>query len=185
MKIFKWVLITLGVLALAGFLAFPYLQEQTKKASPEVTTNYTNGDLNINVTYSRPSKKGREIFGALVPYGETWRTGANEATMFETNKALTINEKELPAGKYTLWTVPNQNSWDVVFNKGEYSWGISVFKGGKASRDEAKDEIVVTVPVQKVEQSIEQFTIAFEEGETLMLTLAWDRTKVAVPIVTK
>ncbi len=182
MKILKWVLITVGVLILAGFLAFPYLQKQAKKASPEVTTNFTNGDLRIDVTYSRPSKKGREIFGALVPYGETWRTGANEATVFETNKTLIINKKELPAGKYTLWTVPGENSWDVILNNGQYGWGISVFKGGKASREEAKDAIVITVPIQKVEQTIEQFTIAFEETETLSLVLTWDNTKVAVPI---
>jgi hypothetical protein len=185
MKILKWVLITVGVLMLAGFLAFPYLKEQTKKTSPEVTTNFTNGDLSINVTYSRPSKKGREIFGALVPYGETWRTGANEATVFETNKTLIINGKELSAGKYTLWTVPNENSWDVIFNNGQYSWGISMLKGGKASREEAKDEIIVPVPVQKVEQTVEQFTIAFEEGETLLLVLTWDDTKVAVPFSVK
>ncbi len=182
MSILKWILIVLAALFVIGFAASPFLKQQTKKSSPENTVEYQQGDTNLSVFYNRPFKKGRAIFGGLVPYGETWRTGANEATTFETNKDLTIKGEKLPAGKYTLWTVPNEDKWEVIFNTGEYSWGVSLIKGGKASRNPEKDALVVDVATQQLSTVTEQFTIAFEDMDVLMLTMTWDKTKVAVPI---
>jgi hypothetical protein len=179
-KALKWVGIVLAVLIVGGFIAFKVMQANTKKHSPEDTVAYTKGDLELSVFYNRPYKKGREIFGGLEPYGEVWRTGANEATTFETNRDLSIGGKTLPAGKYTLWTIPGPDTWTVIFNGKMYGWGVSF--GGVASRDPIADVVQVEVPVQKLDSVVEQFTIAFEEQNALALALSWDQTKVAVPM---
>ena len=109
-----------------------------------------------------------------------WRTGANEPTTFTSNKDLQINDQTLPAGKYTLWTIPGQDQWTVIFNSKEYGWGVN-FRA-QASRDLAADALQIKVPVEKLTSSVEQFTITFEKGTPLKLTVAWDQTKVSVPI---
>ena len=113
--------------------------KQTKSFSPEEVVTYVDGDLKISLLYNRPYKKGREIFGDLVPFGKTWRTGANEATIFETNKALTIKGKNLAPGKYSLWTVPDSTTWLVIFNLETGQWGIN--SKGEANRDPSLDAI--------------------------------------------
>jgi hypothetical protein len=178
-KILKWVGIVVGVLAVVLFIAFKFLQANTKKASPEVTVEYKKDGTEISVFYCRPSKKGRTIFGDLVPYGEVWRTGANEATTFTTNKDLTISGKTLPAGKYTLWTIPQKDKWSVIFNSKMYDWGVSF--GGVASREAAADVLQVEVPVEALGAVQEQFQISFDAATPAMV-LAWDKTKVAVPL---
>lgn len=180
MKVLKWFLIIIGALLVLGFAGFKVMQHQTKKASPEGTVAYANGDLKIDVFHNRPYKKGRVIFGGLVPYDEVWRTGANEATTFTTNQDLSIGGKLLPAGKYTLWTVPHADSWQVFFNKRMYNWGVNM--DGVASRDPAEDAVEVTVPVEVLPEVVEQFTISVEDAEVPTLVLAWDRTKVSVPL---
>ena len=132
------------------------------------------------MTYNRPYKKGREIFGGLVPYDEVWRTGANEPSTFTTNKDLTIGGKVLPAGKYTLWTIPHADNWQVIFNKRMYNWGINM--EGKASREPGDDAVEVTVPVETLPDEVEQFTISVEDAAVPRLVLAWDRTRVSVPL---
>lgn len=177
-KILKWVGIVVGVLAVVLFIAFKFLQANTKKASPEVTVEYKRNGTEISVFYCRPSKKGRTIFGDLVPYGEVWRTGANEATTFTTNKDLIISGKTLPAGKYTLWTIPQKDKWSVIFNSKMYDWGVSF--GGVASREAAADVLQVEVPVEALGAVQEQFQISFD-AVTPAMVLAWDKTKVTVP----
>lgn len=177
-KILKWTGIVVGVLAVVLFAAFKYLQANTKKASPEVTVEYKKNDTKISVFYCSPSKKGRDIFGGLIPYGTVWRTGANEATTFTTAKDLTIGGKTLPAGKYTLWTIPNKDRWTVIFNSKMYDWGVSL--GGVASRDAAADVLQVEVSSETLSAVQEQFQISFDEAVPAMV-LAWDKTKVAVP----
>ena len=172
--------IVLAVLLVGLFAAFKVMQSQTKKHSPEDTVTYTSGDLTLSVFYNRPYKKGRDIFGALVPYGEVWRTGANEATIFSTKTDLSIGGHTLPAGKYTLWTVPGPEQWTVIFNEKEYGWGVSF--GGKASRDPAADVLEVKAPVQRLQEPVEQFTISFAQGEAPALQLMWDLTRVSVPV---
>src|SRR5688572_21647276 len=97
-KFWKWFLIVVVSLGVILFAFFKVMQYQTKKASPEETAEYKNNGKDIKVEYCSPSKRGREIFGSLVPYNEVWRTGANEATTFETATDLTISGKKLPAG---------------------------------------------------------------------------------------
>ena len=178
MKVLKWFLIIIGALLVLAFAGFKVLQHQTKKASPEGNVAYVKGDLKIDIFYNRPYKKGRVIFGGLVPYDVTWRTGANEATTFTTNKDLTIGGKMLSAGKYTLWTVPHAENWEVVFNKKMYGWGVDWDE--KASRDPMEDAVVTTVPVQIMPSVLEQFTISVEDATEPTLVLAWDKTRVAV-----
>ncbi|NJL76313.1 MAG: DUF2911 domain-containing protein [Saprospiraceae bacterium] len=179
MKILKWVLIVLGILAAVLFVAFKVLQTQTKKASPEQTVNFEQGDAKMEVFYNRPYKKGRDVFGDLLPYGKVWRTGANEPTTFTTSTDLTIDGKTLAAGKYTLWTIPNETSWTVIFNSKMYGWGVNF--SGEASRDPAADALQLEVPVETLPQTVEQFTIAFEQGENVNMTMIWDDTRIVVP----
>jgi len=179
-KFFKWFLIILVILGVGLFGAYKYMISQTKKASPEDTVVYTQGDLELTVFYNRPSKKGREIFGNLVSYNEVWRTGANEATTFKTNKDILINGKKLPKGKYSVFTIPNEDSWEVIFNSKMYSWGV---KGpNKTSLNRKYDQLVTNVNVQATNTTIELFTISFEESAGLSLVFSWDQTKIAVPI---
>lgn len=168
------------VLVALLFGAFRYLQSQTKKASPESTLSFEAGGSSIEVFYNRPSKKGRAIFGELVPFGKTWRTGANEATTFSTSGPLSIGGQTLPAGKYTLWTVPEADRWTVIWNSKMYPWGVSM--KGEASREAEFDVLKAEVPVKTLPEPVEMFTIAFEQDSIAFMTLSWDRTQVRVPI---
>ena len=181
----KIVLISGVALILVVVVTAIILYKKTKSFSPESDAGYDDGDLKISVFYNRPFKKGRVIFGGLVPYGKTWRTGANEATVFETSKDLMIMGKKLLKGKYSLWTVPNEQSWSVVFNSTIPSWGIDVMKNGEAARDTNTDVVVVDVPVMITQKEFEQFTISVDNtDEMLELVFAWDKTIVAVPFST-
>jgi hypothetical protein len=159
-----------------------YLEKKEEKSfSPEDEVVYEQGDLRVKVFYNRPYKKGREIFGALVPYDQVWRTGANEATTFETNKPLLIDGKKLNQGKYSLWTIPSEESWTVIFNSEHGQWGLN--SQGKVNRDPSRDVLQVNVIPVKQEQQFEQFTISFEKsGEDFEMVLVWDKTVVAVPM---
>ncbi|MEM1002127.1 MAG: DUF2911 domain-containing protein, partial [Bacteroidota bacterium] len=140
-------------------------------------------DLKLKVTYNRPSKRDREIFGALVPFDKVWRTGANEATTFECNEDLKLNGMHLPKGTYTLWTVPRDSIWTVMFNSKQYDWGVN--EKMEPMWDPNYDYINLEVPVEDLDSTVEKFTIAFNNttGE-LELTMAWDKTKIAIPITT-
>lgn len=179
-KFLKWATIVIVVLGVVLFGAYKFMQAQTKKASPETTAIYSENGKELTVFYCAPSKKGREIFGGLVPYGEVWRTGANEATTFTTNKDLQIDGKILPAGKYTLWTIPEKDAWTIIWNDKQYGWGVDF--SNKALREPEADALQVKVPVQITDSPVELFTISFEESDNLALVFAWDKTKVAVPI---
>lgn len=179
-KFFKWFAIIALSLVVILFIAFRVMVHNTKRSSPEATVSYDKNGLKMEVFYCRPSKKGREIFGGLVPYGKVWRTGANEATTFETNQPLVIGGKTLPAGKYTLWTIPNSESWEVIFNSKQYDWGINW--DGEALREPALDVLTVNVPVQITTSGQELFTISFSENPAPALELAWDKTRVSVPL---
>lgn len=170
-------IILLIIIALL-FGGFQFLTYQTKKASPEQVEKYLKDDLILEVVYSSPAKKGRTIMDSLVRFGEVWRTGANEATTFSTNSDISISGQKLAAGTYTLWTIPNKNQWEVIFNSGEYGWGVDFSQ--KASRDPNLDVVNVTVPIMELPQIQERFSIEFE-GD-VYLSMAWENTKVSVPI---
>jgi len=157
------------------------IQFKNKKSySPEDEVFYSDGDLKLRVFYNRPYKKNREIFGSLVPYGKVWRTGANEATTFETNKTITIEGKKLNPGTYSFWTIPDSTTWTVIFNSESGQWGIN--HKGEANRNPALDVLSIPVHAVKHKRVFEQFTIAFEKvGEEAEMVLLWDNTVVAVP----
>lgn len=178
-KLLKGLLIGAALLAIIGYFGFGYMKTQTKKASPEETATFVMDGVEMKVTYSRPSKKGRVIFGELIPYDKVWRTGANEATTFTTNKTINVGGTSLAAGTYTLWTIPQATSWTVIFNNKMYPWGVNY--DGEAQRDPAADVAKVEVPVQALNTPVEQFTIAVAENPT-RLTLAWDVVQVDVPL---
>lgn len=179
-KSIKKFLIVVASLVVLGFAGYQYIIYSTKQHSPEDIVQYKKGSYDLEVFYNRPYKKGRVIFGSLEPYGRVWRTGANEATTFETKTDLTIGGSSLKAGKYTLWTIPEQKSWKVMFNSKQYDWGVG--RNG-ASREAEYDVLTVDVPVKITSNIIEQFTIAFEEEQgNPVLTLSWDQTKILVTL---
>jgi hypothetical protein len=179
----KFVIFSLVGVAVIGILVavIAYVQlKKTKSFSPEDQVVFEKGDVRINVFYNRPFKKDRVIFGALVPYNQVWRTGANEATTFETNKDLKIEGQTLKAGKYSVWTIPKKDSWTVIFNSEHGQWGIN--SKGEANRQPERD--VLTVDINAVEQDkvFEQFTISFEKsGDETEMVFAWDKTVAALP----
>ena len=183
-KALKIAFIVIGLLVIVFIAGFYIMKANTKKHSPEDLVIYEQDDVQIEVFYNRPYKKGRDIFGGLVPYDEVWRTGANEATTFKTNKDLNIEGSTLKSGKYTLWTIPGETSWVIIFNKKMYSWGVS-FSDGKASRVEQFDVLKVEVPISKNLKPVEQFTIYFDEQfGNINMFLAWDDIVVPVSIQT-
>jgi hypothetical protein len=170
-KIVKIILIVLAVLVAAFF----GLRAFTKSKSPAETAKFDQNGLSVQVDYCRPYKKGREIFGKLLPYGQIWRTGANEATIFDVKQDIKVGDKTLKAGKYTLWTVPNADKWTIVLNSETGQWGTMY--------DEKKDVLRVDVPVGKAAEAMEQFKINFAAAEGgADMVLSWDNTEVKVPI---
>jgi hypothetical protein len=179
-KFFIFSLIGIAVIAaIVAFIGFMQLKN-TKSFSPEDEVVFKEGDLTIKVFYNRPSKKGREIFGGLVPYDQVWRTGANEATTFETNEDLLIEGQTLKAGKYSLWTIPRDTTWTIIFNSEHGQWGLN--SKGEANRNPQLDVLKIDALAVRQDQEFEQFTIAFEKtGEDAEMVLIWDKTLVSVP----
>lgn len=180
-KYLKWTLIVVGGLIVAGFIAYQVLMMYTKSHSPQETVTFSSGDLELSVVYCRPYKKGRDIFGGLEPYGKVWRTGANDATIFSTNKDITIDGQALAAGEYSLWTRPGESSWDVIFNSETGQWGVTG-PSGEDNRQPDLDVLETNVPVIPTSQVIEQFTIRFTESDVVQMILEWDDTSIAVSI---
>ena len=181
-RFLKWIVLILAVVAF-GLFVYSYTNGNifSKPLSPKDTVEFKLNDLDLEVFYNRPSKRERDIFGALVAYNKVWRTGANEATTFQTNKPLNILGNSLNAGKYTLWTIPDENSWHVIFNSKQYPWGVN--DAMEPMREPEFDVIDVEIPVITLEQPVEQFTIAFDNStDNLSLTMAWDTTKIVVPL---
>lgn len=145
------------------------LQGQDKPASPKAEVAATLGKANSTIVYCQPSARGRKIMGGLVPFGEVWRTGANAATTIEFDKPVTVEGKELAAGKYALFTIPNENEWVIIFNKNHKQWGAYDYK----DRD---DVLRVNVKPAKTKDFVETFTISAEKDKVLM---QWENTAVA------
>jgi hypothetical protein len=145
--------------------------------SPIQIANLKTVDGNyVKCTYGQPLKKGRVVFGGLVPYGKLWRTGANEATEITFTNPIKIGEKALPAGTYTLFTIPNKESWTIIFNSVLGQWGDFTY-------DSTKNLLEFEVLVQKNENIYEGFTIIFEDKTNAYdMLLLWDDTKIVVPI---
>jgi hypothetical protein len=167
-------------MTLAGVFMTTLLMAQGDKASrpsPPTVAMGKIGGANVTIAYSSPSVKGRKIFGELVPYDKVWRAGANEATIFATDKAINVAGKELPAGKYSLYAIPAEKEWTIIFNSETGQWGIK--RGGDTTRDPAKDVISVMAKPTKTSASVEQLKYNITDKG---ISLAWDTTEVMVPI---
>lgn len=182
----KKFLIVLGVLVLLIAVSIYVAVTRTKSYSPEGSIEFVNGNLKVSVFYNRPSRKGRVIFAndGLVPFGKIWRTGANEASVFETNQSINFGGKVLAAGKYSLWTIPDEQTWKIIFNSTIPSWGVGF--DGQAQRDTETDALIIEAPVVIQDKEFEQFTISVEKSEDEMeLVFIWDKTLVAAPFTIK
>jgi hypothetical protein len=122
--------------------------DKSKRPSPPATVAGKIGDAAISIDYSSPSVKGRKIFDGLLPYGKLWRAGANEATIFQTDKDITVEGKKLAAGKYSFFATPGENEWTIYFNSETGQWGDK--EGGAANMDPAKTVLSVVVKPKKL-----------------------------------
>ncbi len=182
-KIFRWFFGFLIVVAFGLFIYSYFVDDSllSRRKSPIDTVKLIENDLELEVVYNRPFKRGREIFGGLVPFNQVWRTGANEATTFKTSKALKIYSDSLPAGKYTLWTIPNDTVWQIIFNSKQYPWGVDAKM--KPLRESEFDIIQLSAPVEHINKTVEQFTIGFNNTlDSISLTMVWDGTKIGIPL---
>lgn len=160
------------------------LMAQQKRVSPHETVSAVVDGNRITVTYGRPYVKNprtgepRKIWGGLVPYGKIWRTGADEATVFTTQKTLVLGGATIPAGTYTLWTLPAADgSAKLIFNKQVGQWGV-----GPGSYDEKQDVARVDLKKTPLDQPVEQFTMAISKAETGgVIKLSWENTEFSVP----
>jgi hypothetical protein len=123
-------------------------EDKSKRPSPPATATGKIGEATITVDYSSPSVKGRKVFGGILPYDKLWRAGANEATIFTTDKDITVEGKKLAAGKYSFFATPNENEWTIFFNSETGQWGDK--KGGDANMDPAKTVLSVVVKSKKL-----------------------------------
>ena len=153
------------LIALAILFLLPGCTDVRKSPHESVSSE------NMKVTYGRPYKKGREIFGGLEKYGKVWRTGADEATEIIFYKDGNFGGQPVKAGTYTLYTIPNENQWTIILNK----------QTGQSGQvyDKSQDLLRFQVPVRKLDQLVEQLTIRFEEKNMI---IEWDRTQVAIPL---
>ncbi|HZB13581.1 MAG TPA: DUF2911 domain-containing protein [Chryseolinea sp.] len=151
-------------------------QEVKSRPSPLAITAIRYKDAYIKITYSQPQKKGREIFGNLVPFDEVWRTGANEATELTTTKNIQINGTLLKAGTYSLFTIPQKDSWTIIINSEVGLWGAYNYNS-------KLDVFRFNIPISTTDTIHESFTIQFDHrNEVADLLLYWDRTKISIPV---
>jgi hypothetical protein len=177
----KKILITVGVIfvALVGYLGYGFLT--TRSHSPLETAEITVGDLNVKVDYCRPFKKGRLIFGdeaseALLPYGQYWRLGANDATEITFSKDVNFAGNPVAAGSYVMYAVPNATNWEVSLNSETGRFGFF-------EPDYNLDVLKVKVPVQTYPTETEQLTVQLASDSTgIQMDFVWDKTLVRVPI---
>jgi hypothetical protein len=174
----KSILLLTSFLILGGLLNVNAQQQSRPRQSPKITTTGKIGDANITITYGSPAVKGRKIWGELVPFDKVWRAGANEVTQIETDKDLVVEGKKLPAGKYSLYTIPGEKTWQVIFNSQTGQWGIE--RSGETTRNPEKDVIVVSVkPSQSVLLEENLIYVINNKG----LVLKWENLE--IPLVIK
>lgn len=167
----------LGALA-ASFAAREQAGGGMGTLSPRDTVTATAGGASLWLDYSRPAKRGRAIFGSLVPYGQVWRTGANAATQFRTDQPLAFGDVVVPAGTYTLWSIPGAGGWTLIVNE---ETGIS----GTARKPE-KDLYRIPMTVSVAPEAVERFTIAVDPtAEGGVLRLEWDTTRASAPFIVR
>jgi hypothetical protein len=146
--------------------------------SPGATLEKQAGGANFEVVYSRPATRGREIFGGLVPWNEVWRTGANAATIFTTDRNLVMGDARIPAGSYTLWTIFTPESATLIINSQTGQWGTAY--------DATQDFVRVPLTQETLSEPVERFAIDIEEADGgAVLQLSWDTSRFSIPMTVR
>lgn len=160
----------------AGLANAQQPQDKSKRPSPPATAEVSLKGKKVTIDYSRPSLKGRKVGEELAPYDKVWRTGANEATSLVTEADLNIGGVKVPAGKYTLYTLPSEGTWKLIINKQTGQWGTQY--------DESQDLARIDMKKSALPQSVEQFTISFDKKseDAADLNLDWENTRVSVVV---
>src|SRR6202790_5124364 len=177
----RFVFFGVGCLSLAiAAAATMRMQEKAPPASPPAKASCDLGaGQTITVDYSSPRAKGRKIFGGLVPYGQVWRAGANEATTFVSTGDINVGGKTVPAGKYTMFAIPGEDKWTLVISKKTGEWGTA-YPGPE------NDLARIDMKVSKTSAPVENFTIAFDQsGNGCTLRMEWENTRASVDITPK
>lgn len=166
-KMLKQVIVMVAVVMATAVTA-----QEKKPASPPATAKGTINGANITINYSSPSVKGREIWGALVPYGKVWRAGANDATTFTTDKDIMVEGQKLPAGTYSFFVIPEKDNAVIIFNKEAKQWGAYKY-------DESNDQLRVTVKPKKSKVMNESMVYNINKSD---VTLSWENWDIPVKI---
>ncbi len=164
--------------ALLAFLAVDVQSQddKSKRKSPPMEATANVGDVAVTINYSAPSVKGRTIFGDLIQYGKVDRFGANEATTIELSGDVTIEGQDLAAGKYSVFSIPGEDKWTMIFNTVSDQWGNYEY-------DKEKDALRVEVEAHKLDELVEQMEIKMKEKEgKSWIVFKWENTKVPVAI---
>jgi hypothetical protein len=160
---------------LTGMSAFGQ-EAVSNRPSPLEIVTLKYEDTYVKITYGRPHKRGRNIFGELVPYGEIWRTGANEATEITTTGRIKLAGKEVRPGTYSIFTIPREDKWTIILNKDLGQWGAYNYR-------ESFDLMRFDVPVETTGEIWEPFTIEFEQVKNgANIIMKWDKTQVKIPL---
>lgn len=167
----KSALITLCLLALSATVAFADHDAKKAPLSPPQEAKWSSGSKAVTINYSAPSMRGRKIMGELVPYGKVWRTGANAATKLTTTTDLVLGDLHVPAGTYTLYTIPGDKEWTLIVNKQTGQWGTNY--------DEKQDLGRVKMNVAAAKSPVEQFAITVDNKA---LAMQWENTRAWVPV---
>ncbi|MFL5582481.1 MAG: DUF2911 domain-containing protein [Gemmatimonadaceae bacterium] len=162
-------------LAAAAPAASLHAQQRARIASPRDTTRATVAGARLLVDYGRPSKRGRDIFPGLQPYGQVWRLGANEATHFTTSREIMIGDKRIPAGRYTLYAIPDSTRWTLVVNKQTGQWGTTYTP--------SQDLVRIPMTVRYLKTPVETLTVAITPGRPrAAFVVRWDDVEATAPI---
>jgi hypothetical protein len=166
-------------IALVGFAILTLTLFASAQASPPASATCDLGGKTIKTDYSSPRAKGRKIYGGLVPFGEVWRTGANSATTFVASADVVVGGKAVPAGSYTIFTVPAADKWTLIVNKKTGEWGIPY-------KYESDELARVDMKVSKLPAPVENFTISYvKSGGGCTLQIDWETTRASVDISAK
>ena len=158
------------LLLIAVFIAVDSFGQRQRKSPHDTVSNGT-----VTVTYGRPYKNNRDIFGGLEPFGKPWRVGADEATTITFKNDVKFGGEGVKAGTYTLFATPNEKEWTIILNGELGQWGAYDYEKNKG-----KDVVKVNVPVKKLDKVVEQLTIRFDSDKSMIIE--WDKTQVKVPM---
>lgn len=176
----KGLLIAMALLVIVAGVSIYWFQRSSALSPPDEKT-LTSGGVTVSVRYSRPSVRGRLIFGpeeqnALQPYGKYWRLGANKATEISFNRDILFNERPVSAGTYRMYAIPGPDSFEIILN-------TQVGESGSNPPDEKNDVLRVSVPTQKISAPVEQFTISLApQGEGIQMVFEWSDMRFSIPL---